>query len=238
MMWLLALLALFALGSGGSPVGEPANHEGLARLRALALEAGLDVDWALFLAVVAHHESGWNNLVGLGDPLKFPPWARPNLKASASAQRAEASAAAAAYERNLERYRGCEHPRSHYTFGSGGWFGLLPANALKAFWGTELQCISPFAVFEPEASVVLATDYARRLRAYEGFKRLSTWRNLNRGWASPSAMGQPRSGTDARFDRALSALGVPRSWGDRNVTALPQGWAADDVYRRLKGAQS
>lgn len=228
--WIVGAAVLLSAGAAKAsyPVGK-GSQQGLADLRRLARAAGLDDGWTTFLAAVAHHESRWNNLAALGDPALMPPFAQPKNES-----KGEASAARAAYDNRVELHA-CGSP-SAYQFGSGGWFGLLPAYGVRAFRGSAYQCIHPYKVFEQEASIVMALGFAKRLMGYDGFKTEPTWANLNRGWKAPSRMGAPVSGTDDRFYAALDALGVPRSFGLQRVTALPFDAAA--LYERLKASEA
>lgn len=208
-------------GGGGSvpPMPEPLSG-GQDDIRYLAEWAFLDEEWTIFLEWVAKGESNFNNLVGLGNPSLFPDWAKANKSM------AEAAAAARGYERN-SYLKSCGWGASRYTFGSGGWFGLLPASAVAAFKGTRYECIDPWSVFDPVASFVEALDYARRLVSnWSGFKKNPTWQNLRLGWGNPSEMGDPEA--LARVDgEDLEALGYPVSFMHRQVTPFPGDPSAD-----------
>jgi len=237
------LFLVFAAGAGGGGMPEPGptgpipqtgGSKGLKLLRTEAERAGLSDDWTTFLAAVAYHESRWNPSVGLGLPGRIEV---PGISLNEGKHGAwEAKAAVMAYDRNEDEFKQCPWPRMRYGFGSGGWFGLLPANALWSFKGTPGFCMDPQkAVFDPWSSLVLGTDYARRLMRWKSFKAGgATWKVLNRGWAAPGNMdGTPAervAKTDERWEKALKALGVPSSWGNRKVTKLPTGWDAWDVY--------
>lgn len=193
----------------------PPSQHGLAKLRGLCAAASIPEEWTQILGFIAYGESGWNNLVGLGMPELFPDWAKPNRKASSSAQAHEAAAARKAWERNQERFAACGHPPEAYWFGSGGWFGLLPANGLAKLDGTgELGCLPPSTVFDPAVSILMACGFARALMGWEGFREHPTRLNLRVGWGNPSAMG----------DHAILTAKRPRYEKHRKACKLPPGW--------------
>ena len=181
--------------------------------------------WLTFLTAVAQSESRGNPKAGLGLPKRFPEGTEPNRNASRRAQRNEARAARSAYRRNLARYAACPWKAQAYTFGSGGYFGLIAPNALSAFWDTELQCMDPAQIFEPFPAVVMALAMADRLMQYDGFQRQPTWINLRVGWGSPGAMGNRRAmrrmlEKPGGFGEQLDTLGVPRSFAHEHVPEL------------------
>ncbi len=191
-------------------------------------EAGLAPSWVLFFEAIALNESRFNHLTGLGNPQLFPSWAEPNVDASVSSQQREQRAATRAYERNAARFQGCGHPSADYTFGSGGWFGMLPANALAAFDGTAYQCMHPYFVFFPGASVVMAIEFARRLMSWSSWKSKPTFANLRVGWGDPSKMGDRGaiSKSGARLKELLSEFGANPNIASMRPPSLP---AADPV---------
>lgn len=178
-------------------------------------------DWRIFFDATAHGESRWNSDVGLGDAALAPAWARMNTSQS------EARASCVAYDRQRDRGRlaGSGYARSRYCFGSGGFFAMLPANAIAgAFRGSALERLDPYAVFDPRIAVVMAVDYARRLLGWSAFKQNPTWLTLRVGWSNPSLMADPafRAKVRQRFTKSLRAIGVSPSWMDRRVTSM--GW--------------
>lgn len=221
---LAVLFGSLASGSGsGGGAWQPPDRAGLDTLRRLCASAGVPEPWIEWLAFTARGESGWNNLVGLGLPDMFPPGTKPNLKASASAQANEARAAKIAYERNADKFTSCGHPASAYQFGSGGWFGMLPANGLAKLSGTSLGCLPPSAVFDPAASLVMALLMARALTGWTGYKKTPTWLNLRVGWGNPSAMGNAAKLSERRerFEGHRADTGLPAGWLDRKPPSLP-----------------
>lgn len=152
-------------------------------------EAGLAPEWVLYFEAVAANESNFKSYVGLGDPALYPSWAKPSVNAPLWRQENEHEAAITAYKRNEDRFLNCGYPTEAYTFGSGGWFALLPGNGLKAFFGTSLQCLDPYFVFSKGASVVMAIEMARRLMGWKRWKEARTFANLRTGWKNPTSMG-------------------------------------------------
>lgn len=237
MDWLMLLFAAMAFGgrdgrpdtpdtSGGSAgEDEPEDQAGQAELRQLLQRAGLSEDWQTFFLATAGGESGWNNLVGLGpnDHPGRPPFFKPS-KASEKLQRGEARAAKRAYDNNAKLFRDCPFPADRYTFGSGGYFGLLPAFGLYAFRGTPLICTDPWDVSDPAVSVAMAVDFARRTMLN---RNPTSWLALRTGWGNPAktndktrqqkVMDKPRG-----FGFQLDRLGVPRSFAEGKPTPLPK----------------
>ncbi len=212
-----------SVGDDPSTVVPPPTFENQDSLRFLLEVSGLAPSWVLFFEAVALNESRFNNLTGRGDPAMFPDWSEPNLKASASAQQREQRAAARAYERNAERYRDCGFPVDDYTFGSGGWFGLLPANALAAFKDTDYRCLHPYYVFFPGASIVMAIEFARRLMNWSSWKSAPTFANLRVGWGDPSKMGDRKAMAEsaAKLKARLSELGANPNIASMKPPSLP-----------------
>ena len=91
-------------------------------------------------------------------------------------------------ERNRERFAGCGYPASAYTFGSGGWFGMLPANALAQL-GDAHRCMPPSSVFDPRVSMAMAVGFARGLMRWKAYERMPTWLNLRAMWGWPAKGG-------------------------------------------------
>src|SRR5690554_5225765 len=76
----VAGVALSASGSpsagGSSNEGGEVKQRGLSDVKNLAAKAGMTTEYQHFLMLVARGESGGNNLVGLGNPVQFPPWTK------------------------------------------------------------------------------------------------------------------------------------------------------------------
>jgi hypothetical protein len=217
-------------GGGGAtqpPMPQPMSA-GQDDLRYLAEWAFLDDSWITFLEINAKNESGFNTFRGLGIPSMFPDWAQPNLSASKNVQDKEAAAARKVYNRNTYLHS-CPYNAARYSFGSGGWFGLLPASGVYAFKGSRYECIDPWSVFDPPAALVMAIEYARRTMRRQAFKDNPTWLTLRVGWGSPSNMGK-QSAHDRVADqmrRHLGDLGYPLDFIHQPVTPLPEDNPAD-----------
>ncbi|MEX1362290.1 MAG: hypothetical protein AB1Z98_04145 [Nannocystaceae bacterium] len=218
----LAALGVTGLGlwlvsspSRAEPAGSKADGaQAVAPVRGLAAEAGLPSVWGDFLGLVAWRESKGN------------PQARND-------DDSEAEAAAEAYERNRERYAGCGHPASAYTFGSGGWFGMLPANALAQL-GDAHRCLPPSSVFEPRVAVAMAVGFARGLMGWQRYQRVPTWLNLRAMWGWPAKGGDPAylAKVRTKFEQDARDVGLPASWLNGTPPPLPS--TASEVLARLR----
>ena len=74
-------------------------------------------------------------------------------RASVESREHEASAALAAYERNAYVLADSPYPKPAWVFGSGGAYGLIPANALAPFFDTlalRRGEVGPYDVFDPK----------------------------------------------------------------------------------------
>ncbi len=210
---------LAAAGSAEASPRPSLNTKGASRVaavRGLAAEVGLPDAWGDFFALVARRESkGFENAV--------------NDSAS------EAEAAATAFERNRARYAGCGYPDGAYTFGSGGWFGILPANGLAQL-GEGFACLDPASVFEPRVAMAMAVGFARGLMGWKKFQRVPTWLNLRAMWGWPAKGGDPQRLVAVRrkFTQDAADVGLPASWLDQQPPPLPMTGA--EVLRRLQVA--
>ena len=197
-----------AAQADSGPAAPEGALPGLETPAQAAAALGLDPSWQRFLEAVAQHES----------------------RGKLSAENNSASEAAAAqdlYEAAQNAWvRDCLNPANWYTWGSGGWYGMLPVSAMRAFKGTPLACSDPrIVVHHPLMSTAAAVGYAQRLFHWSSWERSAkTWRALNRGWSRPGKMDTPLPDTDRRLDEALEAIGAPASWADTPVTPLPPGW--------------
>lgn len=239
-----AVLLLSGPRSGADIPDDLPSAKGAQAVMEAAAACGVDRNWQRFLAAVAFHESRWSTNVGLGVASKL---GRDDVKMNEGhVGELESKAATAAYRRHVRDHglwEDCGYPEEAYGFGSGGWYGFLPVFGLWPFRNTPARCMDPrVAVFDPIVSTIMAIAYAQRTMKRSTFRDNPTWRNLNRAWKSPGLMdGIPAdvvAKVDARFDKSLKALGLPPSWGDQRVDALPAGWSAYDTLVRLKGAQA
>lgn len=191
----------------------------------------------------AHSESKGNNLVGLGIPSRFPVWAKPNLKASASLQGNEARAAEIAYDRNKATYGKSPYPRERWVFGSGGFFGLLPGTGL-AFLRGKPQASSadfdPADVFDPHRSCVMYADYVRRITRLGQWQALPpserNWLAIKRAGASLTVLADWQANGDrakaihAGVAKRLASIGVPASFARQKVPSFSSGFSALELY--------
>ncbi|WP_346017006.1 hypothetical protein [Pseudenhygromyxa sp. WMMC2535] len=186
-----------------------------------------------FAAIQRYTESRGNPKAGLGRPELFPAWAEPR-NASRAQQLNEADAAASAYDRNAEAYAESPYPRQMWVFGSGGAYGLLPANALAPWQDTDALRrgkVTPYDVFNPWRSTVFFLEYVRRLIGKSSFtslpERSRTFMALKRGMASPALVSdvneqKTRSQTSRKnATKALKSLGLREDYLDQPV---PLDW--------------
>lgn len=210
------------------------GQDGAFMLQELLKGAGVDGDWRRFFLATARGESGFTSNVVLGDPALYPSGSTPS-PLTAQLGMSEAGGARQAYERAMTngRMEVCTWPASAYCWGSGGWLGMLPANAWYAYEHTGLQCRHPWYLLHPVDHVVTAIEFARRLTGWSSFKAMPTWLTLRVGWGNPSAMDDPkaRERVATKFGTHLQALGLSKEWMNQKVSALPrldveQTWGA------------
>ncbi|NVB40333.1 hypothetical protein G6O69_21005 [Pseudenhygromyxa sp. WMMC2535] len=186
-----------------------------------------------FAAIQRYTESRNNPKAGLGRPELFPNWAEPR-NAPRDQQLHEAEAAEQAYDRNAQAYAESPFPRRMWVFGSGGAYGLLPANALAPWKDTDALRrgrVTPYDVFNPWKSTIFFLEYVRRMIDKPSFQRLPAqdrnWLALKRGMASPSLVddvgeSNARSATSRRnATKAAQALGIPE---DYLYETVPLDW--------------
>lgn len=205
---ILGLFALLAL-SDDSPAVPQSQYgvppKGLAMTNRKDVEAylsaaGLPDVWVRFFTFVAAGESGFSVKAKNDSP-------------------GEARAAGIAYKRNAEKLKHCGFAAGAYTFGSGGWFGLLPANAAMNL-PKELRCHEPGAiVFVPQLAVPAAVGMARGLMRWPQWQ--GTVLSLRAGWGWPAKMGDPERLAARRpvYERRAAKLGYPPGYSD---TVLPK----------------
>ena len=207
-----------AANDGGYPTGPP-SRAGHAELLGVVDNMGAPREWGTFFAAVAYWESKFNNL-------------------AENTSTGEAAAAKRAYDRAIDKGRldGSPWPASAYTFGSGGWYGMIPANGMKAFHGTDLELLDPrAAVHDPVTSTIMAIEYARRIFGWAAFD--GTWLSLRVGFANPSKMGDPDfvAKVRGRFAESLRAIGAPESFMHERVVSLSGYPGAEALFYEMKG---
>ncbi|MCH9681289.1 MAG: hypothetical protein K0V04_07645 [Deltaproteobacteria bacterium] len=212
-----AVLVLAAAGEAQAALPRLPNADGKARVaavRGLAAEAGLSDAWGDFFALVAWRESK-GNPSAVNDSIS------------------EAEAAATAFGRNQHRYAGCGHSDGDYTFGSGGWFGILPANGLAQL-DEAFMCLPPASVFEPRVAMAMAVGFARGLMGWDGYQRVPTWLNLRAMWGKPGKGGDPErlAAVRDKFTQDAAEVGLPASWLDQRPP--PLSTAGAEVLERLQ----
>ncbi len=227
-----------------APIVDPSldNADGYELIVEYASQADLPADWRDFLLAKAYIESRGNPLRGRG----IADGAPKNAQIVDDAK--EARAAAQAYDRQVERGAivGSPWGKKSWSFGSGGLFAMLPANAVVvAYRGTPLQGVAeaydPWSVFEPRKAIPLAVAYNRSLMRWQRFKNDPTWENLHAGWRAPGNMDAPESEgyqkSAANFAEALNAMGIPQNFAQRRVSleGVPTG---AELYTTLNGAGS
>lgn len=201
------------------------GKDGAFMLQELLKTAGVDQNWQRFFLSIASGESGFTSNMVLGDPKLYPTRGKPS-KQTATLGPAEAAGARKAYDRAEENRRldGCPWPADAYSWGSGGWLAMLPANAWYAYMGTSLRCRHPWYLLHPADHVVVGIDFARRLMDWKAFVAEPTWLTLRVGWGNPSAMDEPdaRERIAKKFSGQLQTLGVAPAWMYQEVTPLPK----------------
>lgn len=227
---------------------EPTNIGGLDGVRDMVtrmIPMGLPPEVEGLILMQAYTESRGNPDVGLGVPSdRWPPYARPNLKASEAMQRAETRAAERGYERNQEWADRNPDPARYWQFGSGGLYGFLPTTAL--YWARDTPELAsgelrPWDVFDPWRATVFYADYIRRVMLLPHF------RNLPRQHQNPLAIKRAGAGLflvkdyaeaegrsqriRTKFAKGSSSLGIPQSYATTPLSADWSGWDAMSVIQ-------
>lgn len=199
----------------------PANGEKYGTLaqraehvRQLAYQVGAPPAWADMFALIARGESGGNPNKMLGIKLGSPTWAQGG--GSSSVEKAEAKAARAVFESGRKHVTRCAWPIDDYCFGSAGLFAMLPMSGLKAFWGSELECLHPWSVFDEKITMIMAGHFAWRLTQRSGYQG-TVW-SLRRGWGIPGGMANAPADKLAKWRGHCQDIGLPPSFLD---TKLP-----------------
>lgn len=222
--WLLAgaivLGALFLSSKASASEGPPPQGGGYAQISQLAgvveQRAGL-AGFRAFALAVAQRESKGNNLAVNDSP-------------------GEAKAACNLYEGNW-RFVNNPFPPDRFCFGSGGWYGFLPATGLA---GEFFRNSDPYLIFDPQASTAMLADYVFRVAKGYWWQIPAEHRNLLtiRRFMASNAVGLDwdESGETSRrirdsFGRELEQRGFNRSVmftrvsiADYPGTAAVYGW--------------
>jgi len=183
-------------------------------------ETGALPGFTQFAAAAAYTESKGNNRVGLGVSQGVLP-SNVKLNTGSGAARNEQKAACNLYEgaRGRGYYTDNPYPKARWCFGSGGWFGFLPATGLAA-GGTKgpFAKADPFLVFHPIESVVMMADFAKRVIRGNRFQSLpygeQNWLAVRRGMAASSLIddymeeNERSAKTRERLERALAETGT------------------------------
>lgn len=233
----LALAGGSAAASPSVPSGAQSNVGKVELWTMLESLPQLDDTQRKFLILVARGESGWDPLVGLGDPELFPAGTKPNRKASTALQEGEARAARKAYQRHADVFAACGvgHDEAAYGFGSGGWFGMLPANGLWQLRDTPFRCWPPSAVFDPARAITIAIAFARGLQGWDGYQANRTVGNLRAGWGLPTSMGTSIDPDRiAKYRRHATESGLPASFVDLELARYPGDYVG--IYQTLASA--
>lgn len=228
--WLWFAVGAAALGGLVGSIVWMARAPNYDRLLA---RTGAPVELRPLAALQRYTESRGNPKAGLGRPELFPGWAEPR-NALREEQIAESDAAAVAYDRNQDAYIESPYPRRMWIFGSGGPYGLIPANALAPWRRTDTLRrgkVTPYDVFNPWRATVFLVDYVKRLVDRPAFRDLPpSSRNLlalKRGLASPDLVAdyeehRARSRTVRRkAGEAAKAVGLHE---DVLYTKVPLVW--------------
>lgn len=183
-------------------------------VRELAFQVGAPPAWADMFALIARGESGGNPNKMLGIKLGAPTWAQGG--GSSSVEKKEAKAARAVFDTGTKHVKACAWPTDDYCFGSGGLYAMLPMSGIKAFWGTTLECLHPWSVFDEKIGTIMAAHFARRLQLRGGYKG-TVW-SLRRGWGLPGGMASAPADKLAKWRGHCQDIGLPPSFLD---TKLP-----------------
>jgi len=173
------LVASPSSGDSPRPIVDPSleNADGYELIVEYAEQAGIPDDWRDFLLAKAWIESRGNPLKGRGITDGAPSNAQ--IVSSSS----EAAAAGKAYDRQVERGAivGSVWGRKSWSFGSGGLFAMLPANAVVvAYRGTELQGVA-------EACTIVVSRSGKASRAIQAGKIFTPAGERPETWAIPGA---------------------------------------------------
>lgn len=183
------------------------------------------------LAYQLASESRGQAAASLGKPYGAPPWVAKS-DASDALKNNEAYAAGVAYKRNLSgsagsNWRTVGWTAASWRFGSGGLFGLLPANGLASIVRARPSVseiaerkLSPWDVFDAHRGTALYIDMMRRTLKLGGVK---TWVDFKAAAASISTLRNPQSvryqAIVANVPRMMMRAGLPSTWALQTIDA-------------------
>jgi hypothetical protein len=204
--------------------------------------SNLDLDWSTFLVGLSASETQgqFTSNIVRGDVTRYPVHAKASPSATGAAGAAEAAAAVRAYQRAREanRFKGCPWAEADYTWGSGGWWSQLAANAWDAYTGTSLACRHPHYLLHPVDQFVCGLEYARRMKQWSSFQADPSWLSLRVAWGNPSKVGDVarREATRETFRPWLEQQGMSsgdaNKWMNAPVSAIPD-WVVPDQWAAL-----
>lgn len=158
----------------------------------------------------------------------------------------EAKAALKAYERVLTmKGAPMAGPQSHYAWGSGGWFGLLPASMMGK---DPFRAVDPFPhLFEPGMHMAIYSAFIRRVISSVGSKigeENVTWLKVRRAMRALSAAGIPDDqpdpyGTKDRLVADVQSVGGNVDWIYQRAAAansVDLSTLATQIRKRVQGA--
>lgn len=150
----------------------------------------------------------------------------------------ERKASGIAYDRNEKALAKCPFPRDAYVQGSGGWGGLLYANAAMQFDDPANRCVDPYAiVHDPQRSLAAMVGFANGLQGWKGWRADPTFVNTRVGWGRPGKMGndnEHRASRKAVYAKTLTKIGLPAGLLEMQMPRLHMN--ADEALLLLRTA--
>lgn len=109
-----------------------------------------------------------------------------------------------------------------------GWFGIRPESAHVSDYG-----LSPNHLYDERVSVILAADYAQRLRKYAAEGQVMDWLAVRRGWGIPAHVkATAHPGYKDQLAHGLKKAGVPERF--MYERAFPRGFSWPGVAYLLE----